>query len=81
MSKTKTIVLFEPIKDHRGMIRKIVLREPRYSDFIWVSLADGGGGFSQETPFRSWGVDRAHRLAAPPKHGRPCNSIMTWRKP
>jgi hypothetical protein len=56
MSKTKTIELTEPIKDHRGMIKKIVFREPRYSDFIdlgmpttWVSLADGGG-FSQETP-------------------------------
>jgi hypothetical protein len=56
MSKTKTIELSEPVKSHRGMIKKIMLREPKYSDFIdlgmpttWVSLADGGG-FSQETP-------------------------------
>jgi len=52
----KTIDLNEPLKDHRGVIKKIVLREPKYSDFIdlgmpttWVSLSDGGG-FSQETP-------------------------------
>jgi hypothetical protein len=48
--KTKTIELSEPVKDHRSMIKKIVLREPQFSDFItlgmpsvWVSLADGGG--------------------------------------
>jgi hypothetical protein len=52
----KTVELTEPIRSHRGVIKKIVLREPKYSDFIdlgmpttWVSLADGGG-FSQETP-------------------------------
>jgi hypothetical protein len=55
MSKTRTIELSEPIRDHCGQIKTIVLREPRYSDFIdigapatWVSL--GNGGFSQETP-------------------------------
>jgi hypothetical protein len=32
MSKTKTIELTEPIKSHRGVIKKIVLREPKYSD-------------------------------------------------
>lgn len=56
MSKTRTIELFEPIRDHCGQITKIVLREPRYSDFIdlgmpatWVSLPNGGG-FLQEEP-------------------------------
>ena len=55
MSKTKTIELSEPIKDHRGTITKIVLREPRYSDFTdlgmpptWVSLADGRRIFRKE---------------------------------
>jgi hypothetical protein len=55
MSK-RTIDLIEPIKSHRGMIKKIVLREPKYSDFIdlgmpatWVSLPNGGG-FLQEEP-------------------------------
>jgi hypothetical protein len=52
----KTIELSEPVKSHRGLIKQIRLREPRYGDFMqigmpttWVSLADGGG-FSQETP-------------------------------
>jgi hypothetical protein len=53
---SKTIELTEPLKDHRGIIKKIVLREPQYSDFNdlgmpaqWVSLANGAG-FLQETP-------------------------------
>jgi hypothetical protein len=57
MSKKKTVTLSAPIKWHRGVIKQIVLREPKYRDFMdlglpttWVSLADGGGGFSQETP-------------------------------
>jgi Phage tail assembly chaperone proteins, E, or 41 or 14 len=52
---SKTINLSEPIKGHHGMIKSVVLREPKYSDFIdlgmptcWVSLSEGG--FSQETP-------------------------------
>jgi hypothetical protein len=52
---SKTISLTEPIRGHQGMIKTIMLREPRYEDFIdlgmpttWVSLSDGG--FSQETP-------------------------------
>jgi Phage tail assembly chaperone proteins, E, or 41 or 14 len=54
--RMKTIELTEPIKSHRGEIKEITLREPRYGDFVdlgtpttWVSLP-GGGGFSQETP-------------------------------
>jgi hypothetical protein len=87
MSKTKAIELSEPLKDHRGVIKKIVLREPKYSDFIsWDADHVGFSGRRWRRIFagdavRSWGVDRAHRLAAPPKHGRPCNSIMSWRKP
>lgn len=51
-----TVNLTQPIKGHgRQEITKIVLREPKYGDFIdlgmpttWVSLEKGG--FSSETP-------------------------------
>ena len=43
MSKTKTIELSEPIKDHRGTITKIVLREPRYSDFTDLGMEPRAG--------------------------------------
>jgi hypothetical protein len=49
----KTIELSRPIKWHRGHIKEIVLREPKYRDFMdlglpttWVSVP--GGGFEQE---------------------------------
>jgi hypothetical protein len=29
MPKTKIVELSEPIKDHRGMIKRLVLREPK----------------------------------------------------
>jgi hypothetical protein len=52
MPKTKIVELSEPI----GSLRVIVLREPRFSDFLmlgapatWVQLP-GGGGFLQDNP-------------------------------
>jgi hypothetical protein len=51
----KIIELTTPIRDHRGLIRQIELREPRFVDFTdigppatWISLQ--GGGFLQENP-------------------------------
>lgn len=59
----KTIELSQPIKSHRGeLIKKIVLREPRYRDLMdlgmpstWVAVP-GGGGFEQEsfTALEEW---------------------------
>jgi hypothetical protein len=31
---SKTINLTEPVKGHHGVIKTIMLREPKYSDFI-----------------------------------------------
>jgi hypothetical protein len=49
----KTIELSRPIKWHRGHIKEITLREPKYRDFMdlglpttWVVVP--GGGFEQE---------------------------------
>lgn len=52
---TKTIILSSPIEGHRGLIRELKFREPRFEDYMTfgdpetlVGLSNGGGAFYQE---------------------------------
>ena len=51
----KTVVLSSPIQGHRGTIREIKFREPKFEDYLslgdpetLVGLSNGGAGFYQE---------------------------------
>jgi hypothetical protein len=52
---TKTVVLSSPIQGHRGTIREIRFREPKFEDYMalgdpetLVGLSNGGAGFYQD---------------------------------
>jgi hypothetical protein len=55
MTPTKTVVLSSPIQGHRGMIRELKFREPKFEDYMafgdpetLVGLSNGGAAFYQE---------------------------------